>query len=124
VLLKMAYNLRTSEGRKNYRDLDTIKLPRAQRIKDKLYPLEIVGRDGDRVKVHYIGYSSQYDEWRLSSDLETLKIKDSTRGAIGIGPLSAVRSAQGTCLFHQIVTEGEQKRSGGSYRHALSPTPL
>jgi len=80
VLLKMAYNLRTSEGRKNYRDLDTIKLPRAQRIKDKLYPVEIVGRDGDRVKVHYIGYSSQYDEWRLSSDLETLKIKDSTRG--------------------------------------------
>ena len=39
---------------------------------DRLYPLEVIAKDGDRVKVHYIGYSSQYDEWRQSSELETL----------------------------------------------------
>lgn len=51
----------------------TEKLPRAERVKnDRLYPLEVIAKDGDRVKVHYIGYSSQYDEWRQSSELETL----------------------------------------------------
>ena len=73
---KMAYYLRSSdciETRKNYREVNIIKLPRAERVKnDRLYPLEVIAKDGDRVKVHYIGYSSQYDEWRQSSELETL----------------------------------------------------
>lgn len=80
----MAYNLRSGEGtqeRKNYRQLVTIKLPRAQRTRtdDTLYPLEVIDREGDRVKVHYIGYSTQYDEWRLSSELETVR-DDSSPG--------------------------------------------
>ena len=36
------------------------------KIKDNLFPIEVVEEDTDsaRYKVHYIGYSSAYDEWR------------------------------------------------------------
>ena len=61
----MAYNLRNS-GPKNYKA--DVRLPRATRTtratKDELYPVEVVARDGDKVKVHYIGYGDEDDEWR------------------------------------------------------------
>ena len=40
---------------------------------NKLHDVEIVEEDSDqeRVKVHYTGYGSKYDEWR-SSDLPTM----------------------------------------------------
>ena len=52
----MEYNLR-EVPRANYKDLADVKLPRArpQATESKLYPVEIVEEEEDRVKVHYIG---------------------------------------------------------------------
>lgn len=36
--------------------------------KDELYPVEIVARDGDRAKIHYIGYG-EHDEWRNVTEI-------------------------------------------------------
>ena len=36
----------------------------------KLYSVEIIEREDDRVKVHYVGYSSKYDEWKDKSEFE------------------------------------------------------
>ena len=68
----MAYKLRQGQ-KKNYKDLADTKLPRARRsVKqstDKLYAVEIVESNEDRVKIHYTGYSSKYDEWRAHEDI-------------------------------------------------------
>ena len=43
--------------------------------KDKLYPIEIIERDPNdtsRIKIHYIGYSTDYDEWRSCSEIVDL----------------------------------------------------
>ena len=59
----MAYHLRSATNPstcKNYRELNEIKLPRAQRVHvktvDKLYAVEVVEEEGERVKIHYVGY--------------------------------------------------------------------
>ena len=36
---------------------------------DKLYPVEVVERNGSQVKIHYIGYDNSTDEWRELTDL-------------------------------------------------------
>ena len=60
--------------RANYKDLADVKLPRArpQMTESKLYPVEIVEEEEDRVKVHYIGYDSAHDEWKKKEELEIL----------------------------------------------------
>ena len=40
--------------------------------KDKLYPVTVVEHDASRVKIHYVGYSSEHDEWREGNELEFL----------------------------------------------------
>lgn len=67
----MAYNLRNSK-RKNYKA--DVKLPRATRTTqatkvDELYPVEVIARDGDKVKIHYIGYGDEDDEWRDTAEI-------------------------------------------------------
>jgi len=68
-------------GKRNYRDFfkinleDLKKCSRASRRKtaasrDKLYSIEVVQTDGDKVKVHYIGYSDIYDEWKDKNEIE------------------------------------------------------
>lgn len=49
-------------------DQGAVTLPRKER-KDKLYEIEIVAEDGPRVKVHYLGYESKYDEWKLKDEV-------------------------------------------------------
>ena len=63
--------------RVDYRQLVDIKLPRTPRNVfskpcDELYPVRIVKRTESQAKVHYVGYSSAYDEWKDISDLEWL----------------------------------------------------
>ena len=48
------------------------KLPRAQKDGSKLYPVEVLEKEGERVFVHYAGYSSSYDEWKEVDELEVL----------------------------------------------------
>lgn len=31
---------------------------------ETIFPIEIVGKEGKKVKVHYIGYNKKYDEWK------------------------------------------------------------
>lgn len=58
----------------NYREVEALKLPRASRSqpssRDKLYSVTILEQDEDKVKVHYVGYSSIYDEWKHENELE------------------------------------------------------
>ena len=58
----MAYHLQSATNPstcKNCRELNEIKLPRAQRVHlktvDKLYAVEVVKKEGERVKIHYVG---------------------------------------------------------------------
>ena len=65
----MAYNLRQGK-KKNYKELSDTKLPRARPVKpevdDRLYQIE---EREEQVKIHYKGYSSKYDEWRVKEDV-------------------------------------------------------
>ena len=49
-------------------------LPRATRTTqatkvDELYPVEVIARDEDKVKIHYIGYGDEDDEWRDTAEI-------------------------------------------------------
>ena len=68
-------------GRANYHELAECKLPRSSRHNSKLkskaadlYPIRVVGSEdhGNRVKVHYIGYSDTFDEWKDVSEIEEM----------------------------------------------------
>ena len=37
---------------------------------DPFYPIEVLERTSDRVKIHWIGYDSKYDEWHNEEDIE------------------------------------------------------
>ena len=69
-----SYDLWKKE-RKDYKQLSDLQLPRLRAAKDKLYELEIVEEDvlTQRVKVHYIGYGSEDDEWRDKDEIVDLK---------------------------------------------------
>ena len=57
------YNLR------NVSNVDYRQMNNKER-KDKLYPIEIVEREGSRVKIHYVGrYTESSDEWRGIGDI-------------------------------------------------------
>ena len=75
----MAYNFR-ERSPKNYKELGMVALPRAQRTKtadpNTLYRVEVLERDDERVKVHWIGYSNDKDEW-IPADKLTIWDKSS-----------------------------------------------
>ena len=60
----------------NYKDLADVKLLNARLLKpkekadNKLYPIDIVEQQDNRVRIHYVGYAS---EWRERSDLEWIE---------------------------------------------------
>lgn len=63
----------------NYRQYADLKLPRAEKIPTRstakeLFPVRIVDSEDSskRVKIHYVGYPSSFDEWREETDLEHL----------------------------------------------------
>ena len=75
----------------NYKELENIKLPKASRpkasvSKPKLYPVTILEGESnnDQVKIHYVGYSSDYDEWRDLCELEALDEDMETDGSTGV----------------------------------------
>lgn len=70
-----------SKRRVNYREVNDVRIPRAERThsttSNELYPMHVVERqEAKRVKVHYVGYSSAYDEWRDELELESIEIKE------------------------------------------------
>ncbi len=67
----MAYQLRNMK-RKEYKQMSDVRLPRPTRLskaEDELYPVEITEKAGDRVKIHYVGYSSDTDEWKEAREV-------------------------------------------------------
>lgn len=64
----------TRKKKVDYKKLNDVEgIPRGKRRKDndELHPVEVVERDAvnGRVKIHYIGYSTNEDEWRNASDI-------------------------------------------------------
>ena len=73
---KMAASSRynTRKRKVDYKKLNEVEgIPREKRRKDndELYPIEIVERNtiNSRVKIHYIGYSTNEDEWRNAAEI-------------------------------------------------------
>ena len=100
----MAYNLR-DRPKPDFHAIGDIRLPRATRVRavrydqNKLYPVEILERDGERVKLHYVGYSHQYDEWRDASinpgfclHSQLTSPEDSCKTRWPLAPASSARS--------------------------------
>jgi len=72
------YNLKVI-NKWDYKQMNAIDLPRAKREKrDKLHPIEIVERQGSRVKVHYVGYGDDNDEWHQLSDITQLSVPNNS----------------------------------------------
>ena len=73
----MAYNLRERKE-KSYKEDGLVlcreRVCKGKGSKDELYELEVVERDraNHRVKVHYVGYDSDDDEWHSESDVKIL----------------------------------------------------
>ena len=65
----MAYDLREGTCKDYSKLLFPEKLPRAARVVDRLYSVEVLERRDGRVKIHYIGYDSKYDEWRKEDEI-------------------------------------------------------
>ena len=75
ALGRRPYN--TRGNRVNYRDLTTVVLPRAVREKQadsRLYSVNVVEKNPltHKVKIHYIGYDSDQDEWHDEADIVDL----------------------------------------------------
>ena len=65
---------RRLRSKRTIRYCDT-RLPRPEKVRaksDKLFPVKVVEKEGQRVKIHYVGYSIDYDEWREESELESI----------------------------------------------------
>ena len=62
----------------NYKELsDTCRLPRAKKLccrnpVDALFQVTILESSNDRVKIHYDGYDSEFDEWREENEIELI----------------------------------------------------
>lgn len=69
---------RRKRRRLDYCQLADVQVPRATKTRKKtaapnqLYPVAVTEENELRVKVHYVGYSNSYDEWKDVSELETL----------------------------------------------------
>lgn len=61
-----------SRGKKRSRTAKTPHSSDSTTDRDKLYRIRIVEEDGDRFKVHYIGYSRKEDEWKTRDELIVL----------------------------------------------------
>ena len=71
------YNLRNSHHKWNYKQINDIALPRIKRSRerrDKLYPIEVVERQGSRVTIYCVGYNDDNDEWQEFSEIVPLSI--------------------------------------------------
>ena len=130
---KMAASSRynTRKRKVDYKKLNEVEgIPREKRRKDndELYPIEIVERDtiNSRVKIHYIGYSTNEDEWRNAAEILdftppkplisptfslyqelALKIKRSLQGSRKASPEVKIEMD-----FDNIIFDGGLKRVG------------
>ena len=67
----------------NYKELSQLNLPkssikRRRKVSKKLYPISVIEKQENRVKIHYIGYEDHFDEWRDEAEVETLQDTEET----------------------------------------------
>ena len=99
-----------SVSRVNYGDVADVRLPRSfrgsrkntcEREESKLYRLRVLEEDGDSVKVSYIGYGSQYDEWRPRTEVVLLDgnedSSDESECDISLAPVKPF------CLYKELA---------------------
>jgi hypothetical protein len=64
----------------SYAEVNLLHLPKPMKRKReaKLYPVLVIEEDKEngRVKVHYVGYSTKFDEWKDTDEIEDLPGKD------------------------------------------------
>ena len=65
-------------------------LPRAQ--SEGSYRVEVLERDDERVKVHWVGYSDDKDEWIPADSLTTLDSSHDIYGIERYSPLQVHKS--------------------------------
>ena len=78
----------------NYKEVGDIKLPRAEKKRcwsdsEELFPVRVVEKEENRVRVHYVGYPSKYNEWKEVAELECLEADTEEQEVEGIQKLSA-----------------------------------
>ena len=58
---------------RNLRD-GTVKASQSRKTEAacNLFPIKVLQKEGDKVKVHYVGYDKRYDEWKNQCDIETI----------------------------------------------------
>ena len=109
----------------NFHDLLDVKLSSARKNKFKskeksqvLFPVEIVEKEAEsrRVKVHYVGYGDNFDEWKDESELEMLDRDEEQTGEKEplMSPFQS--SVEHYCLFKDLSIK--IKRALGCNRKA------
>lgn len=78
-MMELSLRERKSKWNKsNYRELLSCKMPRitctpSKRSRGKeLYSIQVIESTVNKVKVHYVGYSSRYDEWKDKSEIKVI----------------------------------------------------
>ena len=95
------YNLRTSGNKLDYKQLNNIVLPRTKQRRNKLYPIEVVKRQGTRVKMHHVGYNDDSDEWHESTDIVSLS-HNSSSATVTTSTVPAPSAIQPYSLYNEL----------------------
>ena len=89
-----------------YHEMAELCLPRPEKVEEKLYPVEVLERRKERLRIHYVGYDSIHDEWRNEdkiADMEhseagVLQIEDYKPFDLHFELAYAIRAALRSCL--------------------------
>ena len=86
----------------NYKELSDVKIPRirqsnAARDQERLYPVKVVEEDSERYKVHYVGYSHSFDEWK---DEEVVSLEEDAL----VGGQDSCSTTQRFSLYRELAT--------------------
>ena len=99
----------------NYKELDNLRLPKESVTKskeeNKLYPITVVEQENNKVKVHYVGYSSDFDEWKKEDELECLP--DEEEEASHTTTAAAIEPYQPYSLFRTLRLKIKQALTCG-----------
>lgn len=67
-----------------------------------IYPIEVVEEDSTQVKIHYIGYSARYDEWKAKEDIINIGDDDPDPNPEDPGPGSVITAR--FSLYQELVS--------------------
>jgi len=122
--LKMSQRPKRSVSTVNYTELADVKVPTVKKQKRKvmkrteepddrqstLYRLSIVeeNRQEGLVKVRYVGYGEEYDEWRLKSEIVNLSSEEEGSSCDSDEPVQFTRNFRGPLQSQCSVSQFEE----------------